>query len=214
MGMVRYAITDRTLLGKDEEAQRAGLRRYVEFTAEHGISFLQVREKDLQPAALVEVVRELASGLVGTQVKLLVNGRCDVAVAGGADGVHLTSSADELTPWQVRTVFARVRAARALVSVSCHTVAEVKRFADGRVEDRPDMILFGPVFEKRIADEQALEGTGLELLREACTAAGALPVLALGGVDGGRSEACVHAGAAGFAAIRMFLPPPDGFRRD
>lgn len=213
--MVRYAITDGTLLGKDEATRRARLRGYARLAVEHRIDLLQVREKNMASAVLVEVVRELAAGLIGSGVKLLVNGRCDVALAGGADGLHLTSSPGELTPGQVCGLFAQVRGATALVSASCHTLAEVKRFANGHVEDRPDVILFGPVFEKRIGNEEALKGTGLELLRQACTAAGAIPVLALGGVDESRAEACAEAGAAGFAAIRMFLPPPpNGSMRD
>jgi thiamine-phosphate pyrophosphorylase len=64
--------------------------------------------------------------------------------------------------------------------------------------------LFGPVFEKRVEGIVVVAGVGLERLREACAAAGGIPVLALGGVTWESAERCVAAGAAGVAGIRLF----------
>jgi thiamine-phosphate pyrophosphorylase len=98
-----------------------------------------------------------------------------------------------------------------VVSVSCHTLTEV---AEAR-KTNPSLILFGPVFEKVMFDVSALrpadvslsEGCGLNLLHMACTAAGPIPVLALGGVTPENSDACLGAGAVGIAAIRLFAVP-------
>ena len=57
--------------------------------------------------------------------KLLINSRADVAVAAGADGVHLTSAPGSLTPAQVRQLYAAAGLPEPVVSVSCHTLAEV-----------------------------------------------------------------------------------------
>ena len=167
--------------------------------AREGVDFVQLREKEMEAGELVKlamamlaVLRELGS------TKLLVNGRADVAVAAGADGVHLTSREGELTPEQVREVFRAAGAGRPVVGVSCHTVEEVRRAA-GDV----DFILFGPVFEKRVGDVVVVEGLGLDALQEACAAAEGTPVLALGGVTWPRAELCIEAGAAGVAGIRL-----------
>jgi thiamine-phosphate pyrophosphorylase len=87
-----------------------------------------------------------------------------------------------------------------VVSKSCHSIEEVQRAC----ADKIDLILFGPVFEKRVDGELAAEGVGLELLRKACEAAGDVPVLALGGVTAGNANLCLEEGAQGIASIRLF----------
>ena len=79
------------------------------------------------------------------------------------------------------------------VGVSCHTTAEVARAA----AEGADFAVFGPVFEKA-----NVRLTGLEALREACQET--IPVLALGGITLENAAACMRAGAAGIAGIRLF----------
>ena len=165
------------------------------------VQFVQLREKQLAAGELVKLAVALRAALRESgETKLLVNGRADVAVAAGADGVHLTSRPGELTAEQVREVFRLAGAGEPVVSASCHTVDEVRRAIAGGV----DLILFGPVFEKRVGGVVVSEGVGLEVLREACTAAAGTPVLALGGVTLPKVEGCIEAGAAGVAGIRLF----------
>jgi thiamine-phosphate pyrophosphorylase len=173
--------------------------------AEMGVEFVQVREKQLAAGELVRLAAAMRAGLreAGAKTRLLVNGRAEVAVAAGADGVHLTSRAGEATAAEVRRVFAAAGCGEPVVSASCHTVAEVRRAVDQSV----DLILFGPVFEKRVAGEVVVAGVGFEALREACAAAdgaSGIPVLALGGVTEENAGRCVEAGAAGVAGIRLF----------
>jgi thiamine-phosphate pyrophosphorylase len=174
---------------------------HVRRWSHEGVHYVQLREKPMAAGELVklavailEVLRE--SG----KTKLLVNGRPDVAVASGADGVHLTAADGELTAAQVRAVFEAAGAGTPVVSVSCHTLEEVRR----AVSDGADFILFGPVFEKRVDGEMVGKGVGLGKLQEACKVAGETPVLALGGVTWPRAELCIEAGAAGVAGIRLF----------
>jgi thiamine-phosphate pyrophosphorylase len=195
--MIRYAVT----AGEgDEPAGR--LVEQASQWAELGLDYVQLREKDLAAGELVRVAAELTAALRarGGQTKLLVNGRADVAVAAGADGVHLTASAGELSPEQVRRVFAAAGRAEPVVSASCHMLEAVRRAVRGGV----DLILFGPVFEKRVGGEIVVAGVGLRALQEACMAAGGLPVLALGGVTEENTGSCLDAGAAGVAGIRIF----------
>lgn len=200
--MLRYAITDRVRLPGDERQRQAGLLKQAERLAASGIDFLQLREKDLEAGALADLGRRLLATLRAgdSAPKLLINSRADVAVAIGADGVHLTSAPGSLTPAEVHRLYASAGLPEPVVSVSCHSLSEV---AAAR-ESAANFILFGPVFEKRIGAELVSEGTGFDLLHEACVVAGPVPVLALGGITPENTPACVAAGAAGIAAIRSF----------
>jgi thiamine-phosphate pyrophosphorylase len=198
--VLRCAITDASRF-TDRAARRTALLADAARWAEQDIDFVQLREKNLAAGELYDLAAEML--LVFRErcgrTRLLVNGRVDVALAAGADGVHLTSRADELTPAQVREVFARVNRPLPIMAISCHTLEEVTQARRAQV----DLILFGPVFEKRVHGVPVREGCGIEALRAACASTTA-PVLALGGVGAGSVEACLRAGAAGVAAIRMF----------
>jgi thiamine-phosphate pyrophosphorylase len=193
--MLRYAITDGS--GSDESLI-ADARRW----AAEGVDYVQLREKQLAAGELVRLVAAMVGVFAecGGRTKLLVNGRTDVAVAAGADGVHLTSRAGELTGEQVRRVFAAAGRRELVVSASCHAVDDVR----GAVAGGVGLILFGPVFEKSVAGMVVVDGLGLEALRDACEVAGGTPVVALGGVTEENTAACVEAGAAGIAGIRLF----------
>jgi thiamine-phosphate pyrophosphorylase len=67
-----------------------------------------------------------------------------------------------------------------------------------------DLIVFGPVFEKRVEGRVVVSGVGLEVLARASRAAGGIPVVALGGVTMEVTGDCLAAGAAGVAGIRLF----------
>jgi thiamine-phosphate pyrophosphorylase len=85
---------------------------------------------------------------------------------------------------------------RTVVGVSCHSAAEV-----GEAEQQhADFAVFAPVFEKK--DAPSVHPARLEALRQVCRHK--IPVLALGGVTSDNARACLHAGAAGIAAIRLF----------
>lgn len=201
--MVRCAITDGLASGFVNATQIDRLQNQVRHWAAEGIDIIQIREKHLEAGALfalaeaaMQVLREMQS-----QTKLLINARADVAVAAGAHGVHLTGHHDELTPQQVRSLFAQARLPSPVVSVSCHTPTDIARAR----HHGANYILFGPVFEKRVHGELITAGVGLEALALACAIAESVPVLALGGVTPENAGLCVSAGAAGIAGIRSFL---------
>jgi thiamine-phosphate pyrophosphorylase len=171
--------------------------------AQDGVDFVQLRDKTLDARELSNLARTILNDIAevtGAKTWLLINGRADVAVAVGAAGVHLAAHPDELTPEQVRRVFALAGRPAPMISVSCHTLEEVQRARIAAV----DLILFGPVFEKRVDGAQVAAGVGLEALHEACAVAGEIPVLALGGVTRDLAGECIRAGAQGIAGIRLF----------
>jgi thiamine-phosphate pyrophosphorylase len=197
--MLRYAITSRALFPGDERQKQAALVEQAGRWASAGIDWVQLREKDLPGGALAELARSIRKRLA-VATKLVINSRLDVAVAVGADGVHLLSAVGELRPEQVRLVYAAASLPAPTVSVSCHTLEEVAYARESHV----DAILFAPVFGKTVAGELVRASLGLDQLRAACAAAAPVPVYALGGVTNENATACLDAGAAGVAGIRLF----------
>ena len=202
VGMLRYAITGRAgYAGNPAERLEAVVRDAGRWAAA-GLDFIQIREKDLTAGELAELTCRVMSAVraVAGATRVLVNSRADVAAATGADGVHLTSEAGELTPQQVREVFRAAGRGLPVVSISCHRLEKVRRASALEV----DSILFGPLFGKTVNGAEVVAGSGLEVLGEACRAAGSTKVLALGGITPKRIAECVAAGAAGVAGIRLF----------
>jgi thiamine-phosphate pyrophosphorylase len=200
--MQLYAITDRRFFARPEE-----LLEQVSLWAESGVDYVQIREKDLPADALTALAVQIV-GMVraaGSHTRVLLNGAPEIAAATGCDGVHLTSSiADDV----IASARAALRDALTdpVISVSCHTISEVERARDRGAT----LALFAPVFEKRVdtekrIDTEILPGQGLAALREACRIAAPMPVFALGGVTVSNAKDCVDAGAAGVAAIRLFV---------
>lgn len=190
--MLRYAITDRTMFHGDEAARRVALILQARQLAQEGVEYLQLREKDLGEADLASLARAVHGAFrdSGGSTRLLLNTTPALAQWTGADGVHLSST----------TFSQNLQSHHGLiVSASCHTIADVKRACEFA-----DLILFAPVFEKRVDGEVVAQGVGLDALRKACTIAGDIPVFALGGVDAANAPSCIDAGASGIAGIRIF----------
>ncbi len=206
-----YYITDRTAFLGDELSRRRRLLEKIAEAAHAGVDYIQIREKDLSTRDLeslareaVSVVREagkLATGNQPLATALLINSRSDVALAVGADGVHLRSN--DVSPEVVGTVWRNERGVGAptransprepLIAVSCHSPEEVAQAA----ANKATFAVFAPVFEKKDANP-----AGLAALKQACQAN--IPVLALGGVTLKNAHSCLDAGASGIAAIRLF----------
>lgn len=198
MPLQLYYITDRRQFpGKGHEQEQRLLAKIAECAAA-GIEYIQLREKDLEARALEELVRKAMGVLGGSQTRLLINFRTDVALACNAHGVHLPSN--DLAASEVRAIFARAGKREPVIGVSTHSAAEV---ASAEAHGA-SFAVFGPVFEK--SGSANLEG--LEQLRQICHRAEAaqprMPVWALGGVTLENARQCAAAGAAGIAAIRLF----------
>jgi thiamine-phosphate pyrophosphorylase len=150
---------------------------------------VQLREKDLQGRALWELARDLRAVTADAGAQLYINDRVDVALAVGADGVHLGGRSLAIAD-------VRALAPRLLIGVSTHTPAEVQAASAAGA----DFAVFGPVFA---TPSKPGFHTGLGTLKEAC--AYDLPVLALGGIDTRNARECIVAGAFGVAGIRFVM---------
>ena len=160
------------------------------------IDLIQIREKRLRAKVLHQLSSSAAAITGESSTKLLVNDRADIARAARADGVHLASSS--LPPNIVRRTFG----ADFLIGVSTHSLEE----ATAASRNGADFIVFGPVFAT-FSKRQYGEPLGLEKLREVTAKLAPFPVLALGGVTMENMADCIHAGAAGVAAIRILSDP-------
>jgi thiamine-phosphate pyrophosphorylase len=196
--VLRYAITDGTVGDEDAENLSSALAARCAGLARSGVDFVLVREKQLGAGELAALSRKVIAAVreADDATRVLIAQRLDVAMATTADGVHLSGRAGELTVGKVRRLMPK-----AFVSVSCHTIADVERARHAGAS----AVLFAPVFAKIVDDVEVVSGVGLERLREACVAAGAMPVFALGGISEANTAQCVAAGAAGIAGIRLFF---------
>lgn len=204
-----YYITDRSQFRGDELARRRALLAKAVEAARAGVDYILLREKDLSARELEMLARDAVTAVRNsaplrtanreTRTRLLINSRTDIALAAGADGVHLRS--DDVAPHQVRRVLEMsahwpLTTDRFLVAASCHTIADVLRVES----EKADFAVFAPVFRKRGA--AGTPPAGLAALQEACQAK--IRVLALGGVTVDNAASCLNAGAAGVAGIRLF----------
>ena len=198
-----YAITSgaTTASTTPESPEFSNILRLIEAAVAAGVSLVQIREKSLSARVLYDLTTQAAAISNGSNTRLLVNDRFDIAQAAGADGVHLTSQS--LPANIVRSICGE----DFLIGVSTHSLETA---LDARAAGA-DFVVFGPVFEtpsKHIYGEPH----GWEKLREVANALHGFPVLAIGGVDLENVVDCFRAGASGIAAIRLFQTTDTDFQ--
>jgi thiamine-phosphate diphosphorylase len=182
-------ITDRRRLGA---AWEEALVERVRAAGQAGVHLIQVRERDLDGGALARLVERCVDAVRGTQARVLVNDRLDVALAAGAHGVHLRG--DSIDAARAR----RIVPAGFLIGRSVHGLeAPVLAGADGSL----DYLMFGAVFDT--ASKPGVVAAGLDRLARV-SAATVVPVLAVGGISAANAAGVGRAGGSGIAAIGLF----------
>ena len=181
------AITDSLRDGVDGLAARAAL------AVSGGVTALHLRLKDESPRMLVDVARALRAAV--PQVVLLVSERADVALAAGAQGVHL--GIDDVAPSALR----RVLPPEFLIGASVGDESDIAR-ATGA-----DFVAIGPVYGTggRVDAGVAI---GIERFRALAVLSG-LPAIAVGGVSAANAGALMRAGACGLAVISALFSSAD-----
>jgi thiamine-phosphate pyrophosphorylase len=185
-------VTDRRRLSptaRTARGQIAALERQLDEACSAGVDIVQIREPDLDARVLADLVRRVVGRRTGG-AWIVVNDRADVALAAGADGVHLGSRGAPVE---------RVRALNAAWIIG-RSVHEGEALAPHRTAA---YLIFGSVFPT--VSKPGAEPAGLDALRVA-VAGTAVPVVAIGGITPARAAECYRAGAAGVAAIGVFLP--------
>ena len=184
-----YAITP-------ECADTAELLAQVERCVEGGASLVQYRAKSAPPALALEQARRLAQLCHSCGVPLIVNDSVELALASGADGVHLGRDDASL-------VEARKALPGAIIGVSCYSDPAAAAIA---AKDCADYVAIGSVFAsptKPQATRAALAG-----IAEARRISG-LPVAAIGGITLDNADEALAAGADMLAVITALFCAPD-----
>ena len=190
-------IPDPPLLVITDRGQaRAPLPEIAQALFQAGVRWLMLREKDLDPAARRDLLRDLVACGEPFGATVTVNGDVAAAQATGAAGVHLPAGGD------IEAV-RRALGPGALIGASCHCFEEAAAAAGAGA----DYITLSPVFESasKPGYGPALGPAGLG----AMVARLAIPVMALGGIAAGNAAACLHAGAAGVAVMGAVMAVAD-----
>ncbi len=191
MNVDLYVITDESLSAGRSHAEIARL------AVLGGADIIQLRDKNMTGAGLAATGREIAAITGKAGAVFIVNDRLDVALACGADGVHLGQ--DDIRPATAR----QLAPPGFLIGVSVSTVEE----AVEAEREGADYVALSPTFSTA-SKEDAGPGLGLDRLREIRQAI-ALPLIAIGGINRQNAGEVITAGADGIAVISAVISSPD-----
>lgn len=159
---------------------------------EAGITWLQYRDKSRDRLAAFRTARALREITMEHGACLVINDYADIAVAVGADGVHLGQ--EDLPAREAR----KVTGVRMIIGISTHSVEEARAAED----EGADYIGFGPVFHTNTKDAGAARG--VEELRSIRDSVG-IPVVAIGGINVDNCASVFEGGASAVAAASSVL---------
>ncbi len=185
---ITYLITRGEATSENFNSARRQILDIIALAVDECVSMIQIREKQLSAKLLCELTESAVAITRGSPTKVLMNDRADIALACGADGVHLT--ADSIPAKVIRAVFPQ----GFLVGVSAHSLATMR----SSVIDGADFAVLAPIYTTPGKGEPL----GLENCTVICNATAPFPILALGGIDETNFKDVLSAGARGFAAIR------------
>jgi thiamine-phosphate pyrophosphorylase len=186
-----YVITDRRIARGLPHAEIA--RRAID----GGADVVQLREKGMPCRDLFAAACEIREITLEAGVLFIVNDRIDIAIASGADGVHLGQ--DDLPVRDAR----RIAPAGFIIGVSAGCVAD----AIAAESAGAGYVAASPIFPTA-SKENAGHGHGIEVLREICSAV-SLPVIAIGGISPLNVPQVIAAGAEGVAVISSVVGQQD-----
>jgi len=186
-----YLVTDRAML------QRRALAAMVREAVAGGVTAVQLREKDAGGHDFYRLALELKEVLAGTGVPLIINDRVDVALAAGADGVHLGQHDLPLA------------AARRLVGESMFIGLSVNTIAEARQAEAEgaDYLGAGPAYATatKLDTDPELGPDGLRRIVDAVS----IPVVAIGGINAANLPSLRGLGLAGVAVVSAICASPD-----
>ena len=190
---ITYLITRGEATSENFASAKQQILDIIALAVEEKVSLIQIREKHLTALLLCELTESAVSVTRGSSTKVLVNDRADIAMACGADGVHLTSNSIPVN------VIRSMVPADFLVGISSHSLDDAMAAA----QDGADFAVLAPVFDTPGKGEPL----GIDMLAEVCRATQPFPILALGGTNERNLAEVLRAGASGFAAIRAMNEP-------
>ena len=190
-----YPITDRNISSLSHEEQ---VRRLIA----GGATLIQLREKTGSPRAFFEDAAAALRRARDAGVTLVINDRVDIALALGADGVHLGQTDMPVTAAR------RLLGSRAIIGYSTHNLAQATAALDLPI----DYLALGPIFETR-SKENPDPIAGLEAIRNVRRVAASLPLVAIGGIQRSNLQEVLSAGADSTAVISAILTDPENIAK-
>jgi thiamine-phosphate pyrophosphorylase len=189
-----YLVTDRVLCGVRP------LEEVVLQAVRGGAACVQLREKDVSTRLFIEEAVRIKALLAPFRVPLIINDRVDVALAAGADGVHVGQ--DDMPYAQAR----RLMGPKAMIGLSVETWEDVERARDLDA----DYLGVSPVFETPTkTDTKGSWGLdGLAKIRARLRH----PLVGIGGLNRANAADAILAGADGIAVVSAICAAPDPFR--
>ncbi|NLZ53013.1 MAG: thiamine phosphate synthase [Thermoanaerobacteraceae bacterium] len=188
--MLLYAVTDRTWL------KGRSLTDVVEETIKAGVTFLQLREKNLDYASFLQLSKEIKSVTDKYKIPYVINDNVEVAMAAGADGVHVGQ--DDMDPQDVRRIIGPDK----ILGVSVQTVKQ----AVLAEESGADYIGVGTVFPT--STKLDAEAVSFETLKKICKAV-SIPVVAIGGINKDNAMKLAGSGIDGIAVVSAIFARED-----
>ena len=188
--MLLYAVTDRAWVGKQSLCEQ------VEAALRGGVTCVQLREKELDEEAFLAEAKEISALCRRYGVPFFVNDNVDIAIACGADGVHVGQ--EDMAAAQVRQ---RVGDGM-MIGVSVHSVEE----AVEAVKSGANCLGVGAMFSTSTkSDANVLPR---EVLRDICRAVD-VPVVAIGGIGKGNLMQLAGTGVDGVALVSAIFGAAD-----
>ena len=187
-----YLVLDPDLCGGPAEMVRT-----ARLAAENGATVVQLRAPGWKKRQWLEVARELKAVLAPFGVPLIINDHVDVALAIDADGVHVGQ--DDLSPGETRRLIGPDK----ILGLSVANAAELAAVP----EEGVDYLGIGPVYPTGTKPDAAT-ATGVLLFGE-LVAGTRLPVVAIGGINGGNCAPLFAAGAQGVAVVSAICGQAD-----
>lgn len=178
-----HVLTDTVLQSRFSHLQLAGL------AIKGGAETIQLRQKAGSTRQMIDTARQMKELCQEARVTFIVNDRIDIAIASGADGVHLGQ--DDFPIPLAR----RLLGENSIIGGSAATLEEAEKC----LRDGADYIGFGPVYPTTSKDD-AGPVSGIEILREVVESV-SLPIIAIGGISPENAARVLEAGAHGIAVI-------------
>ncbi len=189
--LLLYLVTDASLAGE------RGVLHVVEACLRGGVTMVQYREKTAPDMRILEEGRAIGEACRSAGIPFIVNDRADLALALGADGVHL--GREDLPVPEARKILGY----DAVIGLT----VETPRQAEEGSRSGADYLGASPVY---FTPTKPSAGTGLgpEGIRE-IVAASSLPVVAIGGIKVGNAAEVMAAGCAGVAVVSALMAATD-----
>lgn len=188
--LLLYAVTDRAWLGEQTLAQQ------VEASLQGGATMIQLREKDLSQDQFLAEGKEIQALCKAYHVPFLINDSVDIAVALGADGIHVGQH--DMAAGQVRENIGPDM----ILGVSAQTVAQARSAQKAGA----DYLGVGAVFPTGTKDDA--DAVTYDTLKAICAAVD-IPVVAIGGIGAHNITKLAGSGICGVAVVSALYAQPD-----